>query len=91
MGRGRSANRNWPARLWSGCRPEAIVLADGNFGIFAFAYAVRQTQRPLCSRRAGGKRPWGVRERAGADPDPKCGDAYAAKPLALEALKMFTG
>src|ERR1022692_3454272 len=50
---------------------EAIVLADGNFGIFAFAYAVRQTQRPLCSRRAGGKRPWGVRERAGADPDPK--------------------
>src|ERR1022692_1749888 len=27
---------------------------------------------PGCSRRAGGKRPWGVRERAGADPDPKC-------------------
>src|ERR1022692_4775837 len=29
---------------------EAIVLADGNFGIFAFAYAVRQTQRPLLLR-----------------------------------------
>jgi hypothetical protein len=29
---------------------DALVLADGNFGIFAFAYAVRQTQRPVLLR-----------------------------------------
>jgi putative transposase len=29
---------------------DAIVLADGNFGIFAFAHAVQQTQRPLLLR-----------------------------------------
>jgi hypothetical protein len=29
---------------------DAIILADGNFGIFAFAYAVQQTQRPLLLR-----------------------------------------
>jgi DDE family transposase len=29
---------------------DAMVLADGNFGIFAFAYAVQQTQRPLLFR-----------------------------------------
>ena len=26
---------------------EAVVLGDGNFGIFAFAYAVQQSQRPM--------------------------------------------
>jgi hypothetical protein len=29
---------------------EAIVMADGNFGIFAFAYAVQRTGRPLLFR-----------------------------------------
>jgi hypothetical protein len=29
---------------------DAVVLADGNFGIFAFAYAVEQTQRPMLFR-----------------------------------------
>jgi Transposase DDE domain len=29
---------------------DAVVLADGNFGIFAFAYAVQQTQRPMLFR-----------------------------------------
>ena len=29
---------------------DAVVLADGNFGIFAFAYAVQQTDRPLLFR-----------------------------------------
>jgi hypothetical protein len=29
---------------------DAVVLADGNFGIFAFAYAVQQTHRPLLFR-----------------------------------------
>jgi hypothetical protein len=29
---------------------DAVVLADGNFGIFAFAYAVQQTQRPMLLR-----------------------------------------
>jgi hypothetical protein len=27
--------------------PDAVVLGDGNFGIFAFAYAVEQTKRPV--------------------------------------------
>lgn len=30
--------------------PEAIVLADGNFGIFAFAYAVQRSGRPFLAR-----------------------------------------
>jgi putative transposase len=30
--------------------PGAMVLADGNFGIFAFAYVVQQSQRPLLAR-----------------------------------------
>lgn len=30
--------------------PEALVLADGNFGIFAFAHAVQRSQRPLLLR-----------------------------------------
>jgi hypothetical protein len=30
--------------------PEAVVLADGNFGIFAFAHAVRQSGRPMIPR-----------------------------------------
>jgi hypothetical protein len=30
--------------------PDAIVLGDGDFGIFAFAYTVQQTQRPLLLR-----------------------------------------
>jgi putative transposase len=30
--------------------PEAVVLGDGNFGIFAFAYATRQSGRPLIVR-----------------------------------------
>jgi putative transposase len=30
--------------------PEAMVLADGNFGIFAFAYAVQQSRRPMVLR-----------------------------------------
>jgi hypothetical protein len=29
---------------------DGIVLADGNFGVFFFAYAVQQTQRPLLFR-----------------------------------------
>ena len=29
---------------------DAVVMADGNFGIFAFAYAVTQTNRPLLFR-----------------------------------------
>jgi len=29
---------------------DALVLGDGNFGIFAFAYAVQQTQRPMLLR-----------------------------------------
>jgi hypothetical protein len=29
---------------------DAIILADRNFGIFAFAYAVQQTQRPMLFR-----------------------------------------
>jgi Transposase DDE domain. len=29
---------------------DAVVLADGDFGIFAFAYAVQQTQRPVLLR-----------------------------------------
>ena len=29
---------------------EAVVIADGNFGIFAFAHAVAETQRPLLFR-----------------------------------------
>ena len=29
---------------------DAVVMADGNFGIFAFAYAVEQTQRPVLLR-----------------------------------------
>ena len=29
---------------------DALVLADGNFGIFAFAYAVQQSQRPMLLR-----------------------------------------
>ena len=29
---------------------DAIVMADGNFGIFAFAYAVQQTGRPMLFR-----------------------------------------
>jgi putative transposase len=29
---------------------DAVVLGDGNFGIFAFAYAVQQSQRPLLLR-----------------------------------------
>lgn len=29
---------------------EALVVADGNFGIFAFAYAVQRSQRPLLLR-----------------------------------------
>ena len=29
---------------------EAVVLGDGNFGIFAFAYAVQQSQRPMILR-----------------------------------------
>jgi putative transposase len=29
---------------------DAVVLADGDFGIFAFAYAVQQTQRPMLLR-----------------------------------------
>jgi len=29
---------------------DAVVLADGNFGIFTFAYAVQQTQRPMLLR-----------------------------------------
>ena len=29
---------------------EAVVLGDGNFGIFAFAYAVGQSQRPMILR-----------------------------------------
>jgi hypothetical protein len=29
---------------------DAVVMADGNFGIFAFAHAVAQTQRPLLFR-----------------------------------------
>jgi hypothetical protein len=29
---------------------DAVVLGDGNFGIFAFAYAVRQSQRPMIVR-----------------------------------------
>jgi hypothetical protein len=29
---------------------DAVVLGDGNFGIFAFAYAVQQTQRPMVLR-----------------------------------------
>jgi putative transposase len=29
---------------------DAVVLADGNFGIFAFAYAVQQSQRPMILR-----------------------------------------
>jgi hypothetical protein len=29
---------------------DAIVMGDGNFGIFAFAYAVQQTQRPTLLR-----------------------------------------
>jgi hypothetical protein len=29
---------------------EAVVLADGNFGIFAFAHAVQRSQRPLLLR-----------------------------------------
>jgi len=29
---------------------DAVVLGDGNFGIFAFAYAVQQTQRPVLLR-----------------------------------------
>lgn len=29
---------------------DAVVLGDGNFGIFAFAYTVQQTQRPLLLR-----------------------------------------
>jgi hypothetical protein len=30
--------------------PDAVVLGDGNFGIFAFAYAVQQSQRPMILR-----------------------------------------
>jgi len=30
--------------------PDAVVLGDGNFGIFVFAYAVQQTQRPVLLR-----------------------------------------
>ena len=30
--------------------PDAVVLGDGNFGIFAFAWAVQQTQRPMLLR-----------------------------------------
>jgi hypothetical protein len=30
--------------------PDAVVLADRDFGIFAFAYAVQQTQRPMLLR-----------------------------------------
>ena len=30
--------------------PDAVVIADGGFGIFAFAYVVAQTQRPLLFR-----------------------------------------
>ena len=29
---------------------DAVALGDGNFGIFAFAYAVQQSQRPLILR-----------------------------------------
>lgn len=29
---------------------EAVVMGDGNFGIFAFAYAVQQSQRPMILR-----------------------------------------
>jgi hypothetical protein len=29
---------------------DAVVLGDGNFGIFAFAYAVQQSQRPMILR-----------------------------------------
>jgi hypothetical protein len=29
---------------------DAVVLGDGNFGIFAFAYGVQQTQRPMLLR-----------------------------------------
>jgi hypothetical protein len=29
---------------------DAVVLADGNFGIFAFAHAVQRSQRPLLLR-----------------------------------------
>jgi hypothetical protein len=29
---------------------EAVVLGDGNFGIFAFAYALQQSQRPMILR-----------------------------------------
>src|SRR5260370_19440727 len=29
---------------------DAVVLADGNFGIFAFAHAVQQSQRPMILR-----------------------------------------
>jgi len=34
---------------------EAIVLGDGNFGIFAFAHSVQQTQRPLLFRLTGSR------------------------------------
>src|ERR1035441_9203781 len=60
-------------------RAADCVLARGNQGLVNEDLDVRLGALktvphlpPGCSRRAGGKRPWGVRERAGADPDPKC-------------------
>src|ERR1039457_6900524 len=46
LGHNQHGDNHWPTMLLA----EAIVLADGNFGIFAFAYAVCQTQRPLLLR-----------------------------------------
>src|ERR1022692_2476844 len=62
-----------------------ILLSQGtitSLGHFIETYGMAESEEqhgrpvphlpPGCSRRAGGKRPWGVRERAGADPDSKC-------------------
>src|SRR5438034_13284 len=37
-------------QLPDGLPADAVVLADGNFAIFVFAYAVQQTQRPMLLR-----------------------------------------
>jgi hypothetical protein len=48
---------------------DAVVLGDGNFGIFSFAYAVQQSQRPMILRltQARAQRSWG---QVGGRPGP---------------------
>src|ERR1039457_22485 len=73
-----SSTLDWPVAAWTTSAlvtpyPHAPLTGwreVNSFSITFLALAfgfVSQYLPPGCSRRAGGKRPWGVRERTGAD------------------------